>query len=137
MEAEAIIYTLKRRRGRRKKKKKRVGTMPCVYISTNVCLDGLDLDPIFADATKAVAALIGRPENFVMVILKGSLAISFGGNKEPAAYTEIVAMGGINTPVKRKLIATLGDILHKRLSIPPARFFLKVFDTTAHAIPKL
>ncbi|KAI3414475.1 uncharacterized protein J3R85_016221 [Psidium guajava] len=82
--------------------------MPCVYISTNLCLDGLDLDPVFADATKAVAAIIGRPENFVMVILKGSLAISFGGNKEPAAYTEIVAMGGINTQVKRKLIATLG-----------------------------
>ncbi|XP_056172265.1 uncharacterized protein LOC115685192 isoform X2 [Syzygium oleosum] len=111
--------------------------MPCVYISTNVCLDGLDLDPIFADATKATAAIIGRPENFVMVILKGSLAISFEGNKEPAAYTEIVAMGGINTQVKRKLIATLGDILHKRLSIPPTRFFLKVYDTTAQATPKL
>lgn len=66
-----------------------------------------------------------------MVILKGSVPISFEGNKEPAAYGEIVAMGGINSEVKKKLIATLGSILQSKLSIPTTRFFLKVFDTTA------
>ncbi|OMO84975.1 Macrophage migration inhibitory factor [Corchorus capsularis] len=34
---------------------------------------------------------------FVMVILKGSVGISFNGNKDPAAYAEVVSMGGINT----------------------------------------
>ena len=67
----------------------------------------------------------------VMVILKGTVAISFNGNKEPAAYAEIVSMGGITTQVKRNLIATLGRILEAKLSIPRARFFLKVYDTTA------
>ena len=66
-----------------------------------------------------------------MVILKGSLSISFNGNKEPAAYAEVVSMGGINREVKRNLIATLGTILQNNLSIPKARFFLKVYDTTA------
>ncbi|XP_031260615.1 macrophage migration inhibitory factor homolog [Pistacia vera] len=105
--------------------------MPCLYISTNVNLDGLDTDPVFSAATKAVAEIIGRPENLVMVILKGSVAISFNGNKEPAAYAEIVSMGGINKVVKRKLISTLGSILQAKLSIPTTRFFLKVYDTTA------
>lgn len=67
----------------------------------------------------------------VMVILKGSVAISFNGNKEPAAYAEIVSMGGINGEVKRKLIATIGSILQARLCIRKERFFLKVYDTTA------
>lgn len=67
----------------------------------------------------------------VMVILKGSVAISFNGNKEPAAYAEIVSMGGINREVKRKLIATIGSILQARLCIRKERFFLKVYDTTA------
>lgn len=67
----------------------------------------------------------------VMVILKGSVAISFNGNKEPAAYAEIVSMGGINREVKRKLIATIGFILQARLCIRKERFFLKVYDTTA------
>ncbi|KAH9736773.1 LS1-like protein [Citrus sinensis] len=115
---------LNKRRRRRKK-------MPCLYISTNVSLDGVDVDPIFADATRAVAQIIGRPEHLVMVILKGSVAISFNGNKEPAAYAEIVSMGGINREVKRKLIATIGFILQARLCIRKERFFLKVYDTTA------
>ena len=66
-----------------------------------------------------------------MVILKGSVPISFGGNKEPAAYAEIVSMGGINKEVKRNLIATIGTILESKLSIPRTRFFLKVFDINA------
>ncbi|MED6141056.1 hypothetical protein PIB30_099581 [Stylosanthes scabra] len=66
-----------------------------------------------------------------MVILKSSVPISFEGNKKAAAYAEIVSMGGINSEVKRNLIATIGTILENHLSIPRTRFFLKVFDTTA------
>ncbi|KAK4268525.1 hypothetical protein QN277_025173 [Acacia crassicarpa] len=104
--------------------------MPCLYISTNVNLDGIDTDPIFSEATSAVSTIIGKPQKYVMVILKGSVAISFEGNKKPAAYAEIVSMGGINSQVKKKLIASIGSILDSRLSVPPSRFFLKVFDTT-------
>lgn len=46
-----------------KKKEERRKKMPCLYISTNVSLDGVDVDPIFADATRAVALIIGRPEH--------------------------------------------------------------------------
>ena len=66
-----------------------------------------------------------------MVLLKGSLDIWFGGNKEPAAFGELVSMGGINPEVKKRLIATIGTILQSKLSIPRTRFFLKVVDTTA------
>ncbi|KAG6603558.1 hypothetical protein SDJN02_03473, partial [Cucurbita argyrosperma subsp. argyrosperma] len=105
--------------------------MPCLYISTNVDLAGADSAAIFAATTSAVSSIIGKPENYVMVLLKGSVAISFGGNKEPAAFAEVVSMGGINSEVKRRLIATIGSILKEKLSVPPARFFLKVHDTTA------
>ncbi|KAK7382368.1 hypothetical protein VNO80_01219 [Phaseolus coccineus] len=104
--------------------------MPCLYISTNINLDGINIDPIFSEATTAVSTIIGKPEKFVMVILKGSVPISFESNKEPAAYAEIVSMGGINSEVKKKLIYSIGTILQTNLSIPRTRFFLKVFDTT-------
>ncbi|KAJ1379850.1 Tautomerase/MIF superfamily [Sesbania bispinosa] len=95
--------------------------MPCLYITTNLNLDGIDTDPIFSEATTAVSTIIGKPEKFVMVILKSKVPISFEGNKEPAAYAEIVSMGGINSEVKRKLIATIGTILQSNLSIPRTR----------------
>ncbi|KAK6943420.1 hypothetical protein RJ641_024522, partial [Dillenia turbinata] len=81
--------------------------MPCLCISTNVCLDGTDINPVFSEATKIVSQIIGKPEN-------GSVNISFEGNKEPAAYAEVISMGGINSVVKRKLIDQLGELLQKR-----------------------
>ncbi|XP_043707134.1 macrophage migration inhibitory factor homolog [Telopea speciosissima] len=105
--------------------------MPCLNLSTNVSLDGLDTAPLVSEAIKAIANIIGRPESYVMVLLKGSIPITFNGNEEPAAFAELISMGGIDSDVKRKLIAEIGTILETKLSIPKSRFFFKVFDTTA------
>uniref|UniRef100_A0A7N0ZST4 Macrophage migration inhibitory factor n=1 Tax=Kalanchoe fedtschenkoi TaxID=63787 RepID=A0A7N0ZST4_KALFE len=107
--------------------------MPCLNLSTNVDLDGIDLDPIFAELTKCVSTIMGKPEHFVMVLIKGSVEISFGKNKEAAAYGEVVAMGGLDSAVKKRLIAEIGAILKNRFDIPNTRFFLKVYDTTMAA----
>ncbi|CAL0324670.1 unnamed protein product [Lupinus luteus] len=104
--------------------------MPCLYISTNLNLDEVDIEPVFSEATTAIARIIGRPEKFVMVILKGSLQLTFGKNKEPAAFGDLISMGGITREVKRNLIATIGTILESKLSIPKERFILNVTDTT-------
>ncbi|GAA0183864.1 hypothetical protein Leryth_004807 [Lithospermum erythrorhizon] len=105
--------------------------MPCLDISTNVKLDGINnIDSVFSELTKVVAAILGKPETFVMVLIKGSVALTFGGNKEPAAFAEIVSMGGIDSQVKRKLISSIGTTLQDKLSISPTRFILKVHDTT-------
>ncbi|KZV33118.1 macrophage migration inhibitory factor [Dorcoceras hygrometricum] len=104
--------------------------MPCLDITTNVNLHdgGVDTDSMFSELTEAVSQIVGIPKNFVMILVKGSVAITFGGNKEPAALAEIVSMGEISSPVKRKLISTVGSILYDKLSIPNTRFVLKVFD---------
>ncbi|XP_042510089.1 macrophage migration inhibitory factor homolog [Macadamia integrifolia] len=105
--------------------------MPCLNLSMNVSLDGVDTAPIVSEAIKAVADIIGRPESYVMVLMKGSIPITFNGNEEPAAFAELTSMGGIDTGVKRKLILEIGTILETKLSIPKSRFIFKVFDTTA------
>ena len=37
-------------------------TMPCLNLSTNVSLEGVDTSSILSEATSAVAKLIGKPE---------------------------------------------------------------------------
>ncbi|GAB4834042.1 hypothetical protein Ancab_032295 [Ancistrocladus abbreviatus] len=105
--------------------------MPVLYISTNVSLDGIDLQPIFSQATTALASIIGRPEANVMVLVKGSVPISFYGTKEPAAFAELLSMGGINSDVKRRLISVVGGILEEHLSIPTTRFFCHVVNVAS------
>lgn len=51
--------------------------MPCLYISTNVNLDDVDKDPIFSEATKAVASIIGRPEHVNTLYPFNSLFLQF------------------------------------------------------------
>jgi len=47
------------RRQRRKRKRAR---MPCLNVSTNVNLEGVDTSAILAEASKSVANIIGKPE---------------------------------------------------------------------------
>nr|XP_027188232.1 uncharacterized protein LOC101506823 isoform X2 [Cicer arietinum] len=36
--------------------------MPCLYITTNLNLDGVNTDPIFSEATTAISTIIGKPQ---------------------------------------------------------------------------
>ncbi|KAD3067645.1 hypothetical protein E3N88_35525 [Mikania micrantha] len=68
---------------------------------------------------------------YVMIVLKGSIPIAFGGTEQPAAYGELVSIGGLNADVNKKLSAAVAAILETKLSIPKSRFFLKFYDTKA------
>ena len=103
--------------------------MPCLNISTNVNLEGIDASSVLSEASSTVAKIIGKPEAYVMVVLKGSVPMSFGGNEEPAAYGELVSIGGLNPDVNKKLSAAISAILETKLSVPKSRFFLKFYDT--------
>ncbi|XP_022746532.1 macrophage migration inhibitory factor homolog [Durio zibethinus] len=105
--------------------------MPCLNLSTNVNLDGVDTSSILSEATSSVAKLIGKPEDYVMIVLKGSVPTSFGGTEQPAAFGELVSIGGLNPDVNKKLSAAVAAILETKLQVPKSRFFLKFYDTRA------
>lgn len=71
---------------------------------------------------------------YVMIVLKGSVPIAFGGTEEPAAYGELVSIGGLTPDVNKKLSAAISAILETKLSVPKSRFFLKFYDTKASYI---
>ncbi|KAG5010067.1 hypothetical protein JHK87_018582 [Glycine soja] len=105
--------------------------MPCLNLSTNVNLDGIDTSSILSEATSTVASIIGKPEAYVMIVLKGSVPISHGGSEQPAAYGELVSIGGLSPDVNKKLSAGIASILENKLSVPKSRFYLKFYDTKA------
>lgn len=68
---------------------------------------------------------------YVMIVLKGSVPISHGGSEQPAAYGELVSIGGLSPDVNEKLSAGIASILENKLSVPKSRFYLKFYDTKA------
>ncbi|XP_077213438.1 uncharacterized protein LOC143848384 isoform X2 [Tasmannia lanceolata] len=103
--------------------------MPCLNISTNVSLDGVNTSSVLSEATKSVSKILGKPEAYVMIVLKGSVTMSFGGTEQPTAFGELVSIGGLNPDVNKKLSAAIATILETNLSIPKSRFFIKFYDT--------
>jgi phenylpyruvate tautomerase len=68
---------------------------------------------------------------YVMIVLKGSIPISLGGTEEPAAYGELVSIGGLSPDVNKTLSSVVASILEKMLSVPKSRLFLKFYDSQA------
>uniref|UniRef100_A0A0C9QMA2 L-dopachrome isomerase n=1 Tax=Wollemia nobilis TaxID=56998 RepID=A0A0C9QMA2_9CONI len=102
--------------------------MPTLNLTTNVPVDGVVSSDILKDCSKVVARVIGKPESYVMVLLKGAVPMSFGGSEEPAAYGELVSIGGLGPSVNGKLSAAVAEILESKLSVDRSRFYIKFYD---------
>eukprot|EP00252_Welwitschia_mirabilis_P018810 TRINITY_DN4207_c0_g1_i1.p1 TRINITY_DN4207_c0_g1~~TRINITY_DN4207_c0_g1_i1.p1 ORF type:complete len:116 (-),score=18.86 TRINITY_DN4207_c0_g1_i1:291-638(-) len=105
--------------------------MPSLSITTNVSLDGVNTSAILSEASTAVAQILGKPESYVMVQLKGSVPISFGGSENPAAYGELVSIGSLSPETNKKLSAGISHIVESKLSVPKSRFYIKFYNVKA------
>uniref|UniRef100_A0A6N2K8W1 Leucine-rich repeat-containing N-terminal plant-type domain-containing protein n=1 Tax=Salix viminalis TaxID=40686 RepID=A0A6N2K8W1_SALVM len=118
MHSVCMLYTRKRTRAWSKQSTQK---MPCLNISTNVNLDGVNTSSILSEASSQVAKILKKPESYVMIVLKGSVPISFGGTEEPAAYGELVSIGGLSNDVNKKLSSAISTILLSKLSVLKSR----------------
>lgn len=69
---------------------------------------------------------------YVMILVNGGVPISFGGTEEPAAYGELISIGGLGLSVNTKLSATIAEILQLKLSIESSRFYIKFYDVQVY-----
>ncbi|BAF20386.1 macrophage migration inhibitory factor homolog [Oryza sativa Japonica Group] len=102
--------------------------MPQLSLTTNVPVDAVVAADIIKDCSKALARIIGKPESYVMVSISGSVPMSFAASEEPAAYGELMSIGGIGPGVNGKLSAALAEILETKLSVSRSRFYVKFDD---------
>ncbi|KAK7388145.1 hypothetical protein VNO78_22952 [Psophocarpus tetragonolobus] len=102
--------------------------MPTLNVLTNVPIDSVVASDILRDATKAVAKIIGKPESYVMISLNGGVPIAFAATEDPAAYAELISIGGLSPTVNSKLSSTISEILQTKLFIHSSRFYIKFYD---------
>lgn len=67
--------------------------MPLLKIQTNAILDADAGKSLVAEASRAVAAMLGKPERYVMVSLEPAKTMAFGGDSSPLAYLEMKSIG--------------------------------------------
>jgi phenylpyruvate tautomerase len=104
--------------------------MPLLKLETTVVLSEDKRKALLASLSKAVAATIGKPEQYVMVSISQA-AMVMSGKPGDAAFVEIRSIGGLSGDVNRMLSQQICKLLTDSLKLPPDRVYLNFTDVDA------
>ncbi|HOW63715.1 MAG TPA: phenylpyruvate tautomerase MIF-related protein [Candidatus Paceibacterota bacterium] len=104
--------------------------MPLLKLETTVVLSDEKQKALLASLSKAVAAAIGKPEQYVMVTASQP-AIVMSGKADDAAFVDIRSIGGLTDSVNRKLAQQVSTLLAEAAGISPDRIYLNFTDVDA------
>ena len=101
--------------------------MPYLKIETNVNINSQQHAELLKHASSKVAALLGKPESYVMVAVQAGVPMLFAGSNAPLAYLELKSIG---LPRERTTehSATLTTLIGEQLGIKPERVYIEFAD---------
>jgi len=99
--------------------------MPCLTIETNVKRsDVADLNAALKELSAAVAASVGKPEQYVMVKIQTDQALIFGGTNDPCASATLMSIGKLGPEENKAHAAAIYPIVNKHLGVPEDRMYI-------------
>lgn len=99
--------------------------MPLIRLETSCNMPDSDTREALAQKLSACcAAGIGKPEQYVMALVKDQITMTMSGQAGPAALVTIKSIGGLDQAVNQGLSRELCVILQEALDIPPDRIYL-------------
>ncbi len=105
--------------------------MPLLSIRTNVRLEAGEREKTLAEASRAVADMLGKPESYVMVYLEDDASLSFAGSREPAAWLELKSLGLPESETAR-FSQALCALAQERLGVAPSRTYIEFSSPARH-----
>ena len=104
--------------------------MPLVKLETNVALSEEKKNALLASLSRTVAGTLGKPEQYVMVVVSPA-AMRMSGRPGDAAFVDVRSIGGLSADVNRRLSQQIGSLLKESLGVPPDRVYLNFNDVAA------
>lgn len=98
--------------------------MPLLKIQTNQTLSADQQQILIREASQQVAALLGKPERYVMVSLEYNAVMLFAGTDAPLAYLELKSIG-LPTTKTGDLSKALCATIHQQLGIDIDRIYIE------------
>jgi len=96
--------------------------MPSLIIHTNVEI--ADKPTFLSRCSSTTAAILAKPESYVMVEVCDNRSMLFGGSDAPLAFVELKSLG-LATDQTATLSARLCTLLNDELGIDPARIYIE------------
>lgn len=98
--------------------------MPVLRVCTNAKIDDEQKQAFMVQASKSVSEALGKPEDYVMVVIKDSAPMIMGASGEKTAFCELKSIG---LPDEKcpLLSENICKILEERFSIPKSRTYIE------------
>jgi phenylpyruvate tautomerase PptA (4-oxalocrotonate tautomerase family) len=104
--------------------------MPLLKLETTVALTDEKKQALLTSLSKIVAGTIGKPEQYVMVVISPA-AMLMSGKPGEAALVDIRSIGGLNNDVNRQLSQKICKLLSESPGVPLDRIYLNFTDIPA------
>ena len=103
--------------------------MPFINVKTNTAVAQDKKESIKTALGKAITAIPGKSESWLMVGIEPETALWFKGSDAPAAMVEVSVFGSASASAYNALTAEVTDVLKVNLGISPDRVYVKYTET--------
>ena len=101
--------------------------MPFVEISTS-SKSALENNLLQKEISKMIADLTGKPEDYVMTIIRSNSQMSFSGTDEPCCFITLKSIGSLSPSSMSK---SLCQLITSKSNIPANRIYVEFIDVKA------
>jgi len=98
--------------------------MPYIKIETSETLDGPSAGDLLKKTSAFISALLGKPEQYIMVSISQAMPMMLGADVKPAAYVELKSIG-LQQDRCADLSKDICAFLERELSVPPDRVYIE------------
>ncbi len=105
--------------------------MPLISITTNQSVSAETQAAFLQQLSVATAAMLGKPESYVMAIFNEQAQMLFAGSSEPLAYVELKSLG-LPANNTADYSAQLCSLIKEKLDIPPERTYIEFSAPERH-----
>ena len=103
--------------------------MPYIHVTTNEIVPEDVAQSIKTELGRAIEAIPGKTEGWLMVSVTPEALLWFQGTDEPAAMVEVSVYGGADSDDCDALTGRICDILQGTLGLDAARIYVKHTQT--------
>lgn len=105
--------------------------MPLLKLQTSASLSEEKQRELLACASKAIAAIIGKPEQYVMVSLETQVPMLMAGKPGDAVFADVRSIGGLSGQVNKQISQQLAEVLQQTTGITADRMYVNFTSIAA------
>ena len=102
--------------------------MPFIQINTSSKSVVENDDLLQKDISKMIAALTGKPEDYVMTMIQRDIKMTFAGSDEPCCFIKVKSIGSLAPDSMSK---SLCELISSKTNINTNRIYIEFIDVEA------